>query len=62
MIIRNWRDVKCTIAHEAGEDWRLLSMPTRTAGDIEVEVDPKFQLLKAITIRFVSQTKIRFKL
>ena len=57
MIIRNWRDVKSTIAHEAGEDWRLLSMPARTAGDIDVEVDTKFQLLKAIT--YVSLARLK---
>ena len=49
MIIRNWRDVHPVIAHKSGTDWRLLSMAVKTHGDIEAEVEPKYQCLKAIT-------------
>ena len=49
IIIRNWRDSHPTIAHESGIDWRLLSSPKKTSGDIEVDVEPKFQFLKSIT-------------
>jgi mannose-6-phosphate isomerase-like protein (cupin superfamily) len=56
MIIRNWRNVYPTIAHKSGLDWRLLAMSTKTHGDIEAEVDPKFQCLKSIT--YVSLAKL----
>lgn len=57
MIIRNWRNVYPTIAHKSGLDWRLLAMSTKTHGDIEAEVDPKFQCLKSIT--YVSRAKLQ---
>ena len=57
MIIRNWRNVYPTIAHRSGLDWRLLAMSTKTHGDIEAEVDPKFQCLKSIT--YVSLAKLQ---
>lgn len=57
IIIRNWRNVHPTIAHKSGIDWRLLSMPGKTSGDIEVEVDPAFQCLKGIT--YVSLAKLQ---
>jgi mannose-6-phosphate isomerase-like protein (cupin superfamily) len=57
MIIRNWRNVYPTIAHKSGLDWRLLAMSTKTHGDIEAEVDPKFQCLKSIT--YVSLAKLQ---
>lgn len=57
IIVRNWRSVHPTIAHKSGLDWRLLSMATRTHGDIEAEVDPKFQCLKSIT--YVSLAKLQ---
>jgi mannose-6-phosphate isomerase-like protein (cupin superfamily) len=57
MIIRNWRHVYPTIAHKSGLDWRLLAMSTKTHGDIEAEVDPKFQCLKSIT--YVSLAKLQ---
>ena len=41
--------VKPTIAPEAGIDWRLMSMPMKTSGDIDVEVDPESLCLKTIT-------------
>ena len=31
IIIRNWRDVETTIAHESGIDWRLLSSSKKLA-------------------------------
>jgi oxalate decarboxylase/phosphoglucose isomerase-like protein (cupin superfamily) len=51
MIIRNWRDVHPVIAHQAGIDWRLLSLEgsEKTDGDIDVDQDPKFACLKSIT-------------
>lgn len=49
LIVQNWRNVYPTIAHKSGLDWRLLSMDTKTLGDIDAEVDPKFQCLKSIT-------------
>lgn len=57
IIVRNWRSVHPTIAHKSGLDWRLLSMATRTHGDIEAEADPKFQCLKSIT--YVSLAKLQ---
>jgi mannose-6-phosphate isomerase-like protein (cupin superfamily) len=57
VIVRNWRNVHPTIAHKSGLDWRLLSMAAKTNGDIEVEVDPKFQCLKTIT--YVSLAKLQ---
>ena len=57
MIIRNWRNVYPTIAHKSGLDWRLLATSTKTHGDIEAEVDPKFQCLKSIT--YVSLAKLQ---
>jgi mannose-6-phosphate isomerase-like protein (cupin superfamily) len=57
LIVRNWRDVYPTIAHKSGLDWRLLSMDTKTHGDIDAEVDPKFQCLKSIT--YVSLAKLQ---
>ena len=57
MIIRNWRNVYPTIAHRSGLDWRLLAMTAKTHGDIEAEVDPKFQCLKSIT--YVSLAKLQ---
>ena len=49
MIIRNWRSVVPTIAHKSGVDWRLLSRAAKTSGDIDAQVEPKFQCLKGIT-------------
>lgn len=51
IIKRNWREVFPSIAHKTGIDWRLLSMASakKTHGDIDVEVDQRFQCLKAIT-------------
>ena len=57
LIVRNWRNVYSTIAHKSGLDWRLLSMDTKTHGDIDAEVDPKFQCLKSIT--YVSLAKLQ---
>jgi mannose-6-phosphate isomerase-like protein (cupin superfamily) len=57
IIIRNWRDSHPTIAHESGIDWRLLSSREKTSGDIEAEVEPKFQCLKSIT--YVSLAKLQ---
>jgi mannose-6-phosphate isomerase-like protein (cupin superfamily) len=57
LIVRNWRNVYPTIAHKSGLDWRLLSMDTKTHGDIDAEVDPKFQCLKSIT--YVSLAKLQ---
>ena len=57
LIVRNWRNVYQTIAHKSGLDWRLLSMDTKTHGDIDAEVDPKFQCLKSIT--YVSLAKLQ---
>jgi len=57
MLIRNWRNVYPTIAHKSGLDWRLLAMTAKTHGDIEAEVDPKFQCLKSIT--YVSLAKLQ---
>lgn len=57
LIVRNWRNVYPTIAHKSGLDWRLLSMNTKTHGDIDAEVDPKFQCLKSIT--YVSLAKLQ---
>jgi mannose-6-phosphate isomerase-like protein (cupin superfamily) len=57
IIIRNWRDVQPTIAHQSGIDWRLLSKATKTAGDIEADVEPKYQVLKSIT--YVSLAKLQ---
>jgi mannose-6-phosphate isomerase-like protein (cupin superfamily) len=60
IIIRNWRDVQPTIAHQSGIDWRLLSKTTKTAGDIEVDVEPKYQVLKSIT--YISLAKLQPRL
>ena len=49
-----------TIAHKSGLDWRLLSMATKTHGDIEAQVEPKFQCLKTIT--YVSLAKLQPRL
>lgn len=57
LIVQNWRNVYPTIAHKSGLDWRLLSMATKTHGDIDAEVDPKFQCLKSIT--YVSLAKLQ---
>jgi mannose-6-phosphate isomerase-like protein (cupin superfamily) len=57
LIVRNWRSVYPTIAHKSGLDWRLLAMAAKTHGDIEVQVDPKFQCLKSIT--YVSLAKLQ---
>ena len=58
VIIRNWRNVYPVIAHKSGLDWRLLSMAgPKTHGDIEAEVGPQFQCLKAIT--YVSLAKLQ---
>jgi mannose-6-phosphate isomerase-like protein (cupin superfamily) len=57
LIVRNWREVYPTIAHKSGLDWRLLSMAIKTYGDIDAEVDPKFQCLKSIT--YVSLAKLQ---
>jgi mannose-6-phosphate isomerase-like protein (cupin superfamily) len=57
VIVRNWRSVHPTIAHKSGLDWRLLSMDIKTHGDIDAEVDPKFQCLKSIT--YVSLAKLQ---
>jgi uncharacterized cupin superfamily protein len=60
VIVRNWRNVYPTIAHKSGLDWRLLSMDTKTHGDIDAEVDLKFQCLKSIT--YVSLAKLQPRL
>ncbi|HZD36877.1 MAG TPA: dimethylsulfonioproprionate lyase family protein [Nitrososphaeraceae archaeon] len=57
IIIRNWRDSKPTIAHESGIDWRLLSSPEKTSGDITSDLEPEFQCLKSIT--YVSLAKLQ---
>jgi mannose-6-phosphate isomerase-like protein (cupin superfamily) len=57
IITRNWRNVYPTIAHKSGIDWRLLSTSHKTSGDIDAEVDPKYQCLKAIT--YVSLAKLQ---
>ncbi|MFL6524142.1 MAG: cupin domain-containing protein [Nitrososphaera sp.] len=57
LIVRNWRSVYPTIAHKSGLDWRLLSMKTKTHGDIDTDTDPKFQCLKSIT--YVSLAKLQ---
>ena len=49
-----------TIAHKSGLDWRLLSSATKTSGDIEAEVEPKYQCLKSIT--YVSFAKLQPRL
>jgi mannose-6-phosphate isomerase-like protein (cupin superfamily) len=55
-VIRNWRDVYPTIAHKVGIDWRLLSMAgPKTSGDIEAEVEEKFQCLQTITYVSLAQ-------
>jgi hypothetical protein len=58
IIIRNWRDVQPTIAHQSGIDWRLLSKAIKTSGDIKADVEPKYQVLKSIT--YVSLTAKSF--
>lgn len=57
IVIRNWRDAHPTIAHKSGVDWRLLSSVAKTSGDIEAEVEPKYQCLKSIT--YVSLAKLQ---
>ncbi|MGD1834406.1 MAG: cupin domain-containing protein [Nitrososphaeraceae archaeon] len=59
IIKRNWRDVLPIIAHKTGIDWRLLSMVSskKTHGDIEANVDEKFQCLKTLT--YVSLAKLQ---
>lgn len=57
IVIRNWRDTHPTIAHKSGLDWRLLSNAEKTSGDIEVELEPEYQCLKAIT--YVSYAKLQ---
>ena len=57
VIIRNWRSVHPTIAHKSGLDWRLLSMAAKTHGDIEAQVEPRFQCLRSIT--YVSLAKLQ---
>jgi mannose-6-phosphate isomerase-like protein (cupin superfamily) len=57
LIVRNWRSVYPTIAHKSGLDWRLLSMKTKTHGDIDTDIDPKFQCLNSIT--YVSLAKLQ---
>ena len=57
LIVQNWRNVYPTIAHKSGLDWRLLSMDTKTDGDIDAEVDRKFQCLKSIT--YVSLARLQ---
>ena len=57
IITRNWRNVYPTIAHKSGLDWRLLSTPAKTSGDIDSEVELKYQCLKAIT--YVSLAKLQ---
>ena len=42
-MIRNWRNVLPTIAHKSGIDWRLLSNSVKTNGDIDAEVDSRYQ-------------------
>jgi oxalate decarboxylase/phosphoglucose isomerase-like protein (cupin superfamily) len=61
MIIKqNWRDVHPTIAHKSGIDWRLLSMSgNKTDGDIDADVDSKFQCLKSITYVSLAQLQPR---
>lgn len=55
-VIRNWRNVYPTIAHKVGLDWRLLSMAgPKTHGDIEAEVEEKYQCLKTITYISLAQ-------
>jgi mannose-6-phosphate isomerase-like protein (cupin superfamily) len=58
VVIRNWRGVHPTIAHNSGLDWRLLSMKgARTDGDIKVEVKSQYHCLKTIT--YVSLAKLQ---
>jgi mannose-6-phosphate isomerase-like protein (cupin superfamily) len=57
IIIRNWRNVLPTIAHKSGIDWRLLSNSVKTNGDIDAEVDLRYQCLEAIT--YVSFAKLQ---
>jgi mannose-6-phosphate isomerase-like protein (cupin superfamily) len=55
VIVRNWRSVEPTIAHKAGIDWRLLSMNSKTSGDIDVQTEPRFRCLKKITYVSLAQ-------
>ena len=48
------------IADKSGLDWRLLSTPAKTMGDIDSEVELKYQCLKAIT--YVSLAKLQPKM
>jgi mannose-6-phosphate isomerase-like protein (cupin superfamily) len=56
IVIRNWRSAQPTLAHKSGLDWRLLSSAAKTSGDIDAELEPKYQCLKAIT--YVSLAKL----
>jgi oxalate decarboxylase/phosphoglucose isomerase-like protein (cupin superfamily) len=55
ITIRNWRSVHPTIAHKSGLDWRLLSSPSKTEGDIAVDTEPEFRCLKNITYVSLAQ-------
>jgi mannose-6-phosphate isomerase-like protein (cupin superfamily) len=57
IVIRNWRDTDPTLAHKSGLDWRLLSRAAKTSGDIDTEVEPEYQVLKAIT--YVSLARLQ---
>lgn len=58
IVIRNWRAVLPTIAHKSGLDWRLLSMKgAKTDGDIDVDVEPLYKCLNAIT--YVSLARLQ---
>jgi mannose-6-phosphate isomerase-like protein (cupin superfamily) len=58
VVIRNWRAVHPAIAHRSGLDWRLLSMQgAKTDGDIDAQVEPTYQCLKAIT--YVSLARLQ---
>ena len=57
IIIRNWRNVLPTTAHKSGIDWRLLSNSVKTNGDIDAEVDSRYQCLETIT--YVSLAKLQ---
>src|SRR5690606_9330562 len=46
-----------TIAHKSVIDWRLLTMNTKTMGDIDVDTYPIFQCLRSIT--YVSLARLQ---